>query len=68
MTSVTTDRPVERTWTAPDGSHCILVIRKTPPMYTVTLMRDGRVIRERRLYGRASAEMLAEGWCLGSSH
>ena len=36
---------------------------KTPPMYTVTLVRDGQVVRERRLYGRASAEMVAEGWC-----
>lgn len=66
MTVVTTADRVERTWTAPDGARCILVIRNTPPMYTVTLIRNDQVVRERRLYGRASAEMLAEGWLIAS--
>ena len=65
MTVVTTADRVERTWTAPDGARCIIVIRNKPPMYTVTLIRNDQV-RERRLYGRASAEMLAEGWLMAS--
>jgi hypothetical protein len=68
MTRVARDGHVERTWTAPDGTRCILVISQTPPMYTVTLIRHDQVIRERSLYGRASAEMLAEGWCQSSTH
>jgi hypothetical protein len=63
MTTVMKDDHVERTWNAPDGTRCILVTCDTPPMYSVTLIRDEKVIRERRLYVRASAEMLAEGWC-----
>ena len=53
---------VERLWTEPDGTTCILVTGDTPPMYAVTLVRDMVVLRERRLYGRASAEMVAAGW------
>ncbi len=66
MTVVVKDDQVERIWTAPDGTRCILVVRKTAPMYTVTLIRHEQVVRERRLYGRATAEMLAEGWCQSS--
>jgi hypothetical protein len=54
---------VERLWTAPDGTTCVLVTCDAPPRYSVTLVRDEQVLRERRLYGRASAQMVAEGWC-----
>ena len=53
---------VERLWTAADGTTCMLVTSEMPPRYSVTLVRDERVVRERRLYGRASAQMVAEGW------
>jgi hypothetical protein len=52
----------ERLWTAADGTVCILSTCDTPPFYSVTLVRDAQVLRERRLYGRASAQMLAQGW------
>ena len=66
MTIVTKDDHVERTWKAPDRDACILVTCDTPPCYAVTLIRDEKVIRERRLYVRASAEMLGGG--LVSTH
>jgi hypothetical protein len=53
---------VERLWTAADGTTCMLVTSDAPPRYSVTLVRDERILRERRLYGRASAQMVAEGW------
>ena len=53
---------VERLWTASDGTTCVLVTCDVPPRYAVTLVRDEQVVRERRLYGRASAQMVAEGW------
>lgn len=56
------ERDAERLWTAPDGTVCILATCDTPPIYSVTLIRDAQVLRERRLYGRASAQMLAQGW------
>jgi hypothetical protein len=53
---------VERLWTASDGTICMIVTCDVPPCYSVTLVRDERVVRERRLYGRASAQMVAQGW------
>jgi hypothetical protein len=53
---------VERLWTAADGTVCILATCDTPPIYSVSLVRDAEVLCERRLYGRASAQMLAQGW------
>lgn len=55
-------RQAERLWTAPDGTVCILSMCDTAPKYAVSLVRDTQVLRERRLYGRASAQMLAQGW------
>ena len=52
----------ERLWTAPDGTICILATSDTPPMYSVYLVRDAQVLRERRLYGKASAHIVAQGW------
>lgn len=62
MTTIAKTDHIERLWTAPDGTTCILVTCDTPPMYSVTLVRNAVVLRERRLYGRASAEMVAAGW------
>jgi hypothetical protein len=56
------ERHAERLWTAADGTVCILATCDTPPIYSVTLVRDAQVLRERRLYGLASAQMLAQSW------
>ena len=53
---------VERLWTLPDGTVCLLVTGETPPYYSVSLIRDEQIVRERRLYGRASAQIVAQGW------
>ncbi len=53
---------VERLWTAADGTVCILSTCQEPPMYSVSLVRGARVIRELRFYGRATAQMFAQGW------
>jgi hypothetical protein len=66
MTAVQPNHIVERLWTAPDGTTCVLVTCDSPPRYAVTLVRDDQVLRERRLYGRASAQMVAEGWSEGT--
>ena len=55
-------REVECLWSAPDGTECRIVTSATPPMYIVTLVRGHVVLRERRLYGRASAHMVAQSW------
>jgi hypothetical protein len=56
------ERDAERLWTGPDGTVCILAMCETPPFYLVSLVRDTEVLRERRLYGLASAQMLAQSW------
>jgi len=58
----TLERVAERLWTAPDGTVCMLATCETPPLYSVSLIRDAQVLRERRLYGLASAQMLAQAW------
>ena len=60
-------RDAERLWTAADGTVCILATCDAPPLYSVYLIRDAQVVRERRLYGRASAQMLAQSWKEGTS-
>ncbi len=55
-------RHTERLWTAPDGTVCILSTCEEPPMYSITVLRGTEVVRERRLHGLASAQMLAQGW------
>jgi hypothetical protein len=59
---VPVERKAERLWTAADGTICVLATCDTPPIYSVSLIRNTEVLRERRLYGRASAQMLAQGW------
>ncbi|MFN7981673.1 MAG: hypothetical protein U0Q11_07425 [Vicinamibacterales bacterium] len=53
---------IERLWTASDGTFCVLTTDSAPPSYTLALMRGTEVLRERRLYGLATAQMLAMGW------
>ena len=65
MTTIIHPDYTERLWTTPDGTTCILATCDDPPMYSVTLVRDTKVLRHRRLYGRASAEIIAVGWQSG---
>ena len=65
LASGSIEREAERLWTAADGTICLLATCDTPPMYLVSLVRDARVLRERRLYGRASAQVVAQGWKQG---
>jgi hypothetical protein len=59
---LTADTSAEQLWTAPDGTVCLLSTCETPPYYLISLIRNAQVLRERRLYGLASAQMLAQGW------
>jgi hypothetical protein len=52
----------ERLWITADGTQCLLATCEAPPLYSLTLVRDDKVLRERRLYGDASARMLAQSW------
>ena len=52
----------QQLWTAPDGTACILATFTAPPFYAVSLVRDTQVIRQRRVYGLAAAQVLAQGW------
>ena len=62
------DKPgvVERLWTAADGTVCLLSTTVDPPMYAISMVRGAQVIRERRLYARATAQMVAQGWADGA--
>ncbi len=61
--TVTVDQDhAERLWTAEDGTTCLLVTSARAPMYTITLVRNEKVLQERRLYGRSSAQMMAQSW------
>ena len=66
MTITVKNEHVERLWTAADGTTCLLVTSEKAPMYSVSLVRNDVVLRERRLYGRSSAEVVAQGWDLGT--
>jgi hypothetical protein len=64
MTSRTSfaEMSAEELWAAADGTVCVLSKCDTPPYYVVSLIRNAQVLRERRLYGLASAQMLGRGW------
>jgi hypothetical protein len=62
MTSVTRQSPPERLWSTADGTECILEEQDTAPMYTVSLIRNDEVVRQQRLFTKATAEMMALGW------
>ena len=54
-------RPVQRLWSA-GGTECLLIEREDAPRYEICVVRGEDVIRQDRLYARASAQMLAETW------
>ena len=52
----------EALWTAADGTMCVLATLTCAPRYALSLRRGAEIIRERRLFGLATAHMLAQGW------
>jgi hypothetical protein len=52
----------EPLWMLGDGTGCVLAECDHPPRYAVSLMRHAQVVRQRRVYGEASARVLAENW------
>jgi hypothetical protein len=67
MTPSTRQTAVERLWSSPDGTFCILEERDTAPVYTISLIRDAEVVRQQRLFAKATAEMVALSWHQRSS-
>ena len=61
MTHTSSDH-VERLWTSADGTVCLLATCAVPPLYAVTLVRNEKIVRECRLYGDASARIVAQSW------
>lgn len=53
---------IERLWETADGTVCLLSTGGEPPMYAISMVRGAQVLRERRLYARATAAMVAQGW------
>jgi len=53
---------VERLWSMPDGTICLIIERETAPRYEICVVRGDEVLRQNRLYARGSAQMLAETW------
>ncbi len=50
----------ERLWSMADGTMCVLTACEAPPRYAVSLVRNGQVLRQKRVYGEAAARVLAE--------
>ena len=53
---------VHRLWTSADGTLCLMLERSDAPRYEICVLRGQDVLRQHRLYARASAQMLAETW------
>jgi len=53
---------VERLWSLPDGTICLLVERADAPCFEICVVRAEEVLRQSRLYARGSALTLAEAW------
>ena len=53
---------INRLWMLPDGTICLLVEREQAPCFEISVMKGEMVVRQDRLYARATAEMIAETW------
>ncbi len=53
---------VERVWAVADGTICLMVEREEAPRFEVCVLRGEDVLRQDRLYSRATARMMAETW------
>jgi hypothetical protein len=52
---------VERVWVVA-GTICLMVEREEAPRFEVCVLRGEDVLRQDRLYSRATARMMAETW------
>jgi hypothetical protein len=55
---------VERVWAVADGTICLMVEREEAPRFEVCVLRGEDVLRQDRLYSRATARVMAETWRL----
>jgi len=53
---------VERVWAVADGTICLMVEREDAPRFEVCVLKGEDVLRQDRLYSRATARVLAETW------
>jgi hypothetical protein len=54
-------RPAQRLWST-GGTECLLIERDDAPRFEICVIRGDDVLKQDRLYAKASAEMLAETW------
>ena len=52
----------EQLWTLGDGTMCVITECDGPPRYAISLVRNAQVLRQQRVYGQATARVLAENW------
>jgi hypothetical protein len=53
---------LQQLWNSPDGTLCLMIERDEAPRFEICVLKGDHVLRQDRLYGRASAQMLAETW------
>jgi hypothetical protein len=53
---------IHRLWSCGDGTICVLVEHEDAPRYEICAVRGDAVMRQHRLYSRATAEMIADTW------
>ena len=53
---------LQQLWTGADGTLCLMIERDEAPRFEICLLKGDDVLRQDRLYARASAQMLAETW------
>jgi hypothetical protein len=53
---------IHRLWSCGDGTICVLVEHQQAPRYEICAVRGESIMRQHRLYSRATAEMIAETW------
>jgi hypothetical protein len=53
---------LQQLWTCSDGTQCVMIERDEAPRFEICVLRGEDVLRQDRLYARASAQMLAETW------
>ena len=60
---------LQQLWTSSDGTLCVMIERDEAPRFEICVLRGEDILRQDRLYARASAQMLAETWrsVLGST-
>jgi hypothetical protein len=49
-------------WADRDGTVCLLIEREQAPRFEICVRRGDDVLRQHRLFARATAQMVAEAW------